>query len=229
MEHASGATTPAASRSRSRERDGGGDSAAASTAASPGGGDTLDMVRVLTQKLERKLVSRVENVAHTVSELRGEVTTTFGELLGEYDERLQRRFAGLDSRLDACCTQGRAHEQMLAGHADRIAEIEHALALTRVQTQPVPAQIDTEWERAPMLHVVRLNTADMVARAAVEEIVVGWFDEVGIKRDEWELGASAQSLGKNYSVTRARRSQRRGGRTKRWRRCGGRTAAGRST
>lgn len=118
------------------------------TRAPPMGMDSAGRVRALTQRLEQRLVSRIESVATSEGEHSGKVTAYFGELLGEYDSNLQRRFSGMDARIDACSAQGH-----------RLAEIERALAFTRVQSALAPSQSGTEWDRQPFLHILRLNTA----------------------------------------------------------------------
>lgn len=103
---------------------------------------------------------------------------------------MQGRFSGMDARIEACSAQGTVDEQTMADHASRLAEIERAV-VTPIQHAPAPSQFDSE--RQPYLHIVRLSTADMVAKGVVHEVV-------GIKAGGWDRSASSQGIWKMFTV-----------------------------
>lgn len=82
----SGDTTALLSRARSR--DGATDSAAASASLPANDSAALGCAFTARREVEGRIVSHRRDVA--ADELRHEVTSSFGELLGEYDEKMHR-------------------------------------------------------------------------------------------------------------------------------------------
>lgn len=162
--------------------------------------DPSDLVRELAAQLSAQLNQRIDGVVAQMDNLKASVSEGFGTMLGQYDKKMQRRLDSMDTKIAVASTRLDSHEQSLAEHARRLAEVEKVLATANSVEMPKPAEYDVQWARAPLPYVLRLNSDDMVSRETLEPVVKQWMGDCNLADDMWKLIAPTPAPSRNFTL-----------------------------
>ena len=152
--------------------------------------------------LEELLATLKQNIGNDVkAAVEQSVVANNTELIRKYDAQVQRRFADHDASLKDITDRCDKIDSDQVKMRDDIKRMQDALALA----EAAPAQVRTaleseEFDRPPDLTLVRLNTSELVARAAVLESISPWMSEAGLSDDHWDLLGDQNGLARNFVV-----------------------------
>ena len=148
--------------------------------------------------LETLRVEICTDFKSTMANTEQSVITKFTGAIRNYDAATQARFATIEANTKALGGRIDKVELDQRGFRTEIDKLRNEPGMAQSAHTPTRSDIaDEEWDRKPDLTLVRLNTAELVAKEAILDTAREWIGDMGV-REEWEVRGPERGLSERY-------------------------------
>ena len=140
----------------------------------------------------------VEEISAAVNAKAG---TQVEQLIRTYDAKIQNKFNEQDTTIAALSTRADAVEDAQKSMKLDIERLQRALSVAEATTTEATRAMDEEdFERQPDRCILRLNTAESVARDAVKMAITPLLEEAGLTEAQWNMMGQGGGIAKNFTI-----------------------------
>lgn len=155
----------------------------------------------LLRRMECNIGSRLQKtIEDSRVELLGQLNTVMGSTIREYDARISQKFKQVDANMSVQAARLDDVEEGQRRMAASLADLQKELELHKRPGGVLPSDVDVDWARDPLPHVVRVNSTHSVRQAEVEKLIKQLAEEAAMPPQCWDIRRTGPDPGQRFCV-----------------------------